>query len=561
MTCRPLNVRIFSQSETSVSDLILRLACGLNGLDIAASRTEAAADGRSPDGRRDAPIAASTTPHAPTATGETLSQTWVAGASNRLEQFRRRCASPPAKRAHWPAGKGSGTPCAHARTGMPPKLQYTGSASWAAPTAVTPPARLQLDTSLPSAQKPMLVSSGGNYSPDGSPRSGHSGRSGRSNSPRSPHPTTPRGKLEQVARMFGGCCFREAPHAANEYSVLSRESEWDGDAGAPEAAEVDPWAERPYSQPPPLRQLTTRRVFCCTYTTGPSASELRGRQRWLRAEIDEKEAALSVVRDDMRSLLCEADEMAIRILELKEKVANANSDRDQAEPRLVALEAALESAKAEMDETDKEVGEWHEEVSRMHDANRATAKKGHAAVMKLDTNSTELQESELTLTMQVAESDERLGGLEEQIRKLKTTQDALVDLMQQGPLEDLMHVKLAVSAFMSVCHDGNRPLHSEQFQQMCRALQLTEDEIEAIKHERRKRRSRLGGSKSGSKNTSNLPPIMILTKLLVLSVLGMGGMLKRQLSSGSNASMNTSNASLNTSSGPDVSVNMSGGVA
>ena len=107
--------------------------------------------------------------------------------------------------------------------------------------------------------------------------------------------------------------------------------------------------------------------------------------------------------------------------------------------------------------------------------------------------------------------------------------------MQQGPLEDLMHVKLAVSAFMSVCHDGNRPLHSEQFNQMCRALELTEDEIEAIKHERRKRRSRLGGSKT--------------------LVTGMGGMLKRQLSSGSNASMNVSSASL------DLSVNMSGGVA
>jgi hypothetical protein len=418
---------------------------------------------------------------------------------------------------------------------MPPKLQYTGSASWAAPTAVTPPAppaRLQLDE-LPSAQKPILIASG---SPTGSsPRSGR-GSSGRgsphsssSSSPRGEwaRPATPRSNLERVARTFGGCCFREAPHA--EYSVLSRD-EANESAGAPEGAEVDPWAERPYSQPPPLKQLTTRRVFCCTYTSGPSASELKGRQRWLRAEIDEKEAALAVVRDDMRSLLCEADEMAIQILELKEKVSNAHAEREQAEPRLIALEAALEAAQAELTETEKEVGEWQDEVSRMHDANRATAKKGHAAVMQLDTNSSELQERELTLTMQVAESDERLGDLEEQIRKLKSDQDALVALMEQQPL-DAAHVKLSVSAFMSVCHDGNRPLHSEQFRQMCRALSLTEDEVEGIKHERRKRRSRLGGSKT--------------------LVTGMGGMLKRQLSSGSSSSMsmNASSASLDTSEG------------
>lgn len=324
--------------------------------------------------------------------------------------------------------------------------------------------------------------------------------------------------------MFGGCCFREAPHA--EYSVLSLD-EANESAGAPEGAEADPWSERPYSQPPPLKQLTTRRVCCCTYTSGPSASELRGRQKWLRAEIDEKESALAVVRDDMRSLLCEADEMAIKILDLKEKISNAEAERKLAEPRLIALEAALESAQTELVETENEVAEWQQEVSRMHDANRATAKKGHAAVMQLDTDSSELQERELTLTMQVAESDERLGDLEEQIRKLKSEQDSLVALMQQQPI-DAAHVKLSVSAFMAVCHDGNRPLHSEQFRQMCRALSLTEEEIEGIKHERRKRRSRLGGSKT--------------------MVTGVGGMLKRQLSSASaSTSMNVSSASLDTS--------------
>ena len=288
-------------------------------------------------------------------------------------------------------------------------------------------------------------------------------------------------------------------------------------AGAPEGAEVDPWSERPYSQPPPMKQLTTRRVCCCTYMSGPSASELRGRQRWLRAGIDEKEAALAAVRDDMRSLLCETDEMAIKILELKEKISNAESERKLAEPRLVALEAALESAQAELGETEKEVSEWQQEVSRMHDANRATAKKGHAAVMQLDTDSSELQECELTLTVHVAESDERLGDLEEEIRKLKSEQDGLVALMEQQPI-DTAHVKLSGSAFMAVCHDGNRPLHSEQFRQMCRSLSLTEEEVEGIKHERRKRRSRLGGSKT-----------------LVTEV---GGMLKRQLSS-SSASINS----------------------
>ena len=183
---------------------------------------------------------------------------------------------------------------------------------------------------------------------------------------------------------------------------------------------------------------------------------------------------------------------------------------------------------------------WQEEVARMHDANKATAKKGHEAVMELDTTSAEVQVAELDLTMKVAESDERLAEAEEKIRELKERQDKLVGLMESSSALDAENVKIAVGAFMSVCHDGNKPLHSEQFAQLCKALQLSEEEVrtalpsarprrrlcpngcealtggmaqvEAIKHERRKRRSRLGGKKT--------------------LVAGGMGMLKRQLSAG-----------------------------
>ena len=50
------------------------------------------------------------------------------------------------------------------------------------------------------------------------------------------------------------------------------------------------------------------------YTEGPSVKDLRRRQRWLRVEIDEKDAALQGVRDDMRRLLTEADNMRMQIL-------------------------------------------------------------------------------------------------------------------------------------------------------------------------------------------------------------------------------------------------------
>ena len=229
---------------------------------------------------------------------------------------------------------------------MPPKLQYKGSASWAAPgSSGRSPSPVKVEG---EAMKPMKLqltektsssSSGAGGGAGGSP----SGSAGSAGSPGASRPGTPRGKLERCARpppagspspasrrrslarsvaAVFSCCIREAPHA--EYSILSRDEAHES-RGAPLGAETEPgspWAQDPYGAPPKLPALVTRRVCCCSYTRGPTAAELRGRQRWLRGEIDEKESALAVVRDDMRSLLSEADDLAIQTLALKEKVCS-----------------------------------------------------------------------------------------------------------------------------------------------------------------------------------------------------------------------------------------------
>jgi hypothetical protein len=43
-------------------------------------------------------------------------------------------------------------------------------------------------------------------------------------------------------------------------------------------------------------------------------------------------------------------------------------------------------------------------------------------------------------------------------------------------------------AFMEICKDGNRPLQSKQFEQMCRSLLYSEADVERMRHERQKRR-------------------------------------------------------------------------
>lgn len=57
-------------------------------------------------------------------------------------------------------------------------------------------------------------------------------------------------------------------------------------------------------QLPPTRVVG---VACFQWTRGPSTEQLKARQRWLRFEIDETDAALQQVREGMLKLLEEAD--------------------------------------------------------------------------------------------------------------------------------------------------------------------------------------------------------------------------------------------------------------
>ena len=98
----------------------------------------------------------------------------------------------------------------------------------------------------------------------------------------------------------------------------------------------------------------------------------------------------------------------------------------------------------------------------------------------------------LTATLAVSENDERLTAQEEQIKKLRERQAALAKQLAVSLDED--HVRITVTAFVEVCMDGNKPLQSQQFGAMCRALQLSEAEIEWMRSERQKRRgSRFSG--------------------------------------------------------------------
>ena len=60
---------------------------------------------------------------------------------------------------------------------------------------------------------------------------------------------------------------------------------------------------------------------------------MRARQRWLRAEIDEKDAALHEVRGAMRELIEEADRMQHEIAQLKERGEQARQLGAEAEER------------------------------------------------------------------------------------------------------------------------------------------------------------------------------------------------------------------------------------
>lgn len=369
-----------------------------------------------------------------------------------------------------------------------PKLKYKGgSASWSAPNSFSPsPIHLERCDS-PNKAVPI--------SPDTSPRSGSD------TSPRVwQRPTTVASK---VAGFFRGV-FPTAERQQS-YAALSRESvadvadidlESQRPGGSPDDSSREgsnPWAQEPYGKGPYVRPVETMRFCCCCkYTQGPSAKELRQRQRWLRIEIDKKETALQTVRDDMRRLLRQADDMRMEILEMKETRTNAVHETGQAEGRAEQLRRELSAKTKEVAAREAEAAEWQGEVQAMHEKHQKTAKQGHTDVMELDESSSELQSRELTLTFTVSENDERLAAQEEQIKQLRARQETLAKKLAISFDED--HVRITVAAFVEICMDGNKPMQSQQFGAMCRAMQLSDAEIEQMRAERQKRRgSRFAG--------------------------------------------------------------------
>jgi signal transduction protein with GAF and PtsI domain len=126
---------------------------------------------------------------------------------------------------------------------------------------------------------------------------------------------------------------------------------------------------------------------------------------------------------------------------------------------------------------ENDADEWQLEIKRMHEAHKATARKGHEDVMELDQGSSELQEKELSLTVAVAEGDEELAAMEEAIARFK----ARICAMDDAPDVEYFQIKHVTSDFLTVCSDGNRPLKTDSFTRLCAALNLSDADIAAVK--------------------------------------------------------------------------------
>eukprot|EP01052_Picozoa_sp_SAG31_P037089 SAG31_NODE_4728_length_3001_cov_2.418677_3_plen_216_part_00 len=163
----------------------------------------------------------------------------------------------------------------------------------------------------------------------------------------------------------------------------------------------------------------------------------------------------------------------------KEKGAEAKRMTYEADAATMDAEEHLSVVETKIEDAESAARKWQQRIAEMHEAHKDLAREAHVDVMELDQGSSELQETELKLTMAVADGDETLARMEEEIAQLKSE---ISELASANGIDcDPQQLKESVGNFFAICADGKHPLKSQAFKAVTTDLRLTTTDVATIK--------------------------------------------------------------------------------